>query len=92
MRYRNLLYYYYYYFQCLLLENIVFWQCSLLIGSASSLECNQYGCGVVHLGYARSIFWTLCDDQKCLQTRMLVRMKQLLIPWWCVTLDHMNWD
>ena len=25
-------------FQCLLLENLVFWQCSLLIGSASSLD------------------------------------------------------
>ena len=42
-------------FQCLLLENFVFWQCSLLIGSASSLECNQSGCGVAHLGYAMSI-------------------------------------
>ena len=30
-------------------KNFVFWQCSLLIGSASSLECNQCGCGVVHL-------------------------------------------
>ena len=27
-------------FQCLLLENFVFWLCSLLIGRASSLECN----------------------------------------------------
>ena len=34
-------------FQCLLLENFVFWQCSLLIGSAFSLEYNQSGCGVV---------------------------------------------
>ena len=36
------------------LENFVFWQCSILIGSTSSLECTQSGCGVVHLGYARS--------------------------------------
>ena len=28
-------------FQCLLLENFQFWQCSLLMRSASSLECNQ---------------------------------------------------
>ena len=56
-------------FQCLLLENFVFWQCSLLIGSASSLECNQSGCGVVHLGYAMSIFWMLCNDQKCSPTQ-----------------------
>ena len=56
-------------FQCLLLENLMFWQCLLLIGSASSLECNQSGCGAVHIGYARSIFWMLCDDQKCLQTQ-----------------------
>ena len=28
----------------------MFWQCSLLIGNASSLECNQSGCGVVHWG------------------------------------------
>ena len=41
----------------------MFWQCSLLIGSASSLECNQSRCGVVHSGYAMSIFWMLCDDQ-----------------------------
>ena len=47
----------------------MFWQCSLLIGSASSLECNQSSCGVVHLGYARSIFWMLCDDQKCSPTQ-----------------------
>ena len=33
----------------------VFCQCSLLIGSASSLECNQSGCDVVHLGYAMSM-------------------------------------
>ena len=33
-------------FQCLLLESFVFWQCSLLIGSASPLECNQSSCGV----------------------------------------------
>ena len=39
--------------QCLLLENFVFWKYSCLVGSASSLECNQSGC-VVHLGYARS--------------------------------------
>ena len=57
------------YFQCLLLENFVFWHCSLLIGSASSLEYNQSGSGVVHLGYARSIFWMLCDDQKCSPTQ-----------------------
>ena len=56
-------------FQCLLLENFIFWQCSLLIRSASSLQCNQSGCGVVHLGYARSIFWMLCDDQKCSPTQ-----------------------
>ena len=31
-------------------------------------ECNQSGCGVVHLGYARSIFRMLRDDQKCLPT------------------------
>ena len=36
-------------FQCLLLKNFVFWQCSLLIESASSLERNQSGCGVVLL-------------------------------------------
>ena len=51
-------------FQCLLLENFLFWHCSLLIGSAFSLWCNQSGWVVVHLGYARSIFWMLCDDQK----------------------------
>ena len=56
-------------FQCLLLENFVFWQCSLLIGSVSSLECNQSGCGVVHLGYAMSFFWMLCDDQMCSPTQ-----------------------
>ena len=56
-------------FQCLLLENFVFWQCPLLIGSASSLECNQSGCGVVHLGYAMSIFWMLCGDQNCSPTQ-----------------------
>ena len=55
-------------FQCLLLENLVFWHCSLLIRSASPLACNQSGC-VVHLGYARSIFWMLCDDQKCSPTQ-----------------------
>ena len=26
------------------------WRCSPLIGSISSLECNQSGCGVVHFG------------------------------------------
>ena len=56
-------------FQCLLLENFVFWRCSLLIGSASSLECNQSGCGVVHLSYAMSIFWMPCDDQICSPTQ-----------------------
>ena len=56
-------------FQCLLLENLVFWQCSLLIGSASSLERNQIGCGVVHLGYAMSIVWMPCDDQMCSPTQ-----------------------
>ena len=56
-------------FQCLLLKNFVFWHCSLLIGSTSSLECNQSGCGVVHLGYARSIVWMLCYDQKCSPTQ-----------------------
>ena len=50
-------------FQCLLLENFLSWHCSLLIGSASSLECNQSSC-VVKLCCARSIFWMLCDDQK----------------------------
>ena len=40
-----------------------------LIGSASSLECNQSGCGVVHLGYAISIFWMPCDDQMCSPTQ-----------------------
>ena len=53
-------------FQCLLLENFVFWQCLLLIGSTSSLECNQSGCCVVHLGYAMSIFWMPCDN-KCVR-------------------------
>ena len=56
-------------FQCLLLENFVFWQCSLLIGSTSLLECNQSGCGVVHLGYAMSILWMLCDDPMCSPTQ-----------------------
>ena len=56
-------------FQCLLLENFVFWHCSLLTGSASLLECNQFGCGVIHLGYAMSIFWMLCDDQMCSPTQ-----------------------
>ena len=28
-----------------------------------SLESNQFGCGVVHLSYARSIFWMLWNDQ-----------------------------
>ena len=28
----------------------MFWQCSLLFGSASSLKCNQSASGVVHLG------------------------------------------
>ena len=56
-------------FQCLLLESFEFWLCSLLIGSASSPECNQSGCGVVHLGYAMSIFWILCDDQMCSPTQ-----------------------
>ena len=32
-------------------------------------ECNQSGCGVVHLGYARSIFRMLRDDQKCSPTQ-----------------------
>ena len=43
-------------FQCLLQEDFVFSHCSFLIGSASSLECNQSGCGVVHLGDARPSF------------------------------------
>ena len=30
--------------------------------NTSSLECNQSDCGVVHMGYARSIFWMLCED------------------------------
>ena len=34
-------------FQCVFLENFVFWHCSFLIGSASSLGCNQSGCGVI---------------------------------------------
>ena len=46
-------------------NTFVFWQCSLLIGRASSLNCDQSVCGVVYFGYARSIFWLLCDDQKC---------------------------
>ena len=53
------------------LENFVFQQCSLLIGSASSLKCNESGCGVVHLGYARSVFWTFCDDYVFTITRSL---------------------
>ena len=56
-------------FQCLLLESFVFRHCSHLIRSTSSLECNQSGCGVVHLGYAMSIFWMLCDDQMCSPTQ-----------------------
>ena len=47
----------------------VFWHCSILIESASSLECNQSDCGADHLGCARSIFWMLCDDQQCLPTQ-----------------------
>ena len=49
--------------------NFVFWQCSLLVRSAALLECNQSGCGDVHLDYARSIFWMLCDDHKCWPTQ-----------------------
>ena len=49
--------------QCLLLENFVFWQCSLLIGSTFARECNQSDCGVVHLGYAKSIFWMISDNE-----------------------------
>ena len=49
-------------FQCLLLENFMFWHCSLLVGRVSSLQCNQSGCGLVHLGYTRSIIWMLFDD------------------------------
>ena len=56
-------------FQCLLLENFVFWYCSLLIGSASSVECNPSGCGIVLLDYVTSIFLMLCDDQKCSPTQ-----------------------
>ena len=58
-------------FQCQLQENFVFWHCSLLIGSASSLKCYKSGCGIVHLGYARSIFWMFwfCVDQKCSPTQ-----------------------
>ena len=56
-------------FQCLLLGNLVFWHWSLLIGSASSRECNQSSCVVIHFEYARSIFWMLWDDQKCLPTQ-----------------------
>ena len=41
----------------------VLWHCSPLIGSASSLECNQSCCRVVHLGCARSICWMPCDDR-----------------------------
>ena len=58
-------------FKCLLPENFVFWQCSLPIGSASSLECNQSDFGVVHLDYARSIFWMLCDDQSVRQHKIV---------------------
>ena len=36
-------------FQCLLLENFLFWKCSLLIGSASSRVYDQSDCGVVLL-------------------------------------------
>ena len=46
-------------FQCLLLEDFMFWYCSLLIGSTPSRGCNQSDCDVVHFGYARSIFWML---------------------------------
>ena len=45
------------------------WQCLPLVGSVSSQECNQFGYGVVLFVYARSIFWTLCDDQKCPPTQ-----------------------
>ena len=64
-------------FQCLLLENFVFWQCSLLIGSASWLERNQSSYGVFHFGYAKSIFWMLCDDQKSLPTQYRKRWQTL---------------
>ena len=56
-------------FQCLLLGNLVFWHWSLLIGSASSRECNQSSCVVIHFEYARSIFWMLCDGKMCLPTQ-----------------------
>ena len=56
-------------FQWLLLKNFMFWRCLLLIGSTSSLECNQPGCDVVHLGYAMSIFWMPCGDQMCSLTQ-----------------------
>ena len=56
-------------FQCLLLENFMLWQCSLLTGSTSSLGCTQSGCSVVHLGYAMSIFWMPCDNQKYSSTQ-----------------------
>ena len=48
-------------FKCLLLENFMFLHCSLVIGSTSSLECNQSGCGVIHLGYTRSFLWMLYE-------------------------------
>ena len=64
-------------FHCLLLENFVLWQCSLLIRSTSSLECNHSGSGVVYLGYDRSIFLMLCDDQKCLPTQKMANCRSL---------------
>ena len=80
-------------FQCLFLENVVFWHCSLLIGSASSLECNQSGCGVVHLGYAMSTFRMPCNDQMCSQTqdRWRWRTPGLSIPWYCLPTSSFVW-
>ena len=77
-------------FQCLLTENFVFWQCSLLIGSASSLEYDQSGCGVVHLDYARSIFWMLCENQKCSTTQDRYRWQTPEV-WFPSRLCHNCW-
>ena len=76
-------------FQCLLLENFVFWQCSLLIGSASSLKCNLSGCGVVHLGSSlygwlgskqqlTNIWATLCPSSGCLVMTKCVRQHKIV--------------
>ena len=48
-------------------SNVCSWK-TLCSGTVHSW-CNQPGYGVVHLGYARSSFWMLCDDQKCSLTQ-----------------------